>query len=110
MALGVFIPSLILSKADAESGDWSSPGLNAKEDETMPRFVRMDNGVKYQVLADTATGEAAQDLDLVEFNYVLRRPNGYFIYSCTSVLAGAMRNNTVIYAWVFYDPLCRIHV
>jgi FKBP-type peptidyl-prolyl cis-trans isomerase len=44
------------------------------------RFVKLDSGVRYQVLRE-GKGEGAAAGDSVEFDYVLRRANGYFIYS-----------------------------
>jgi len=78
-ALGVGT-STVGSSARAQSGDWSSPGLAAPEDPDMPKFVKLDSGVRYQILRE-GKGEGAAAGDSVEFDYVLRRANGYFIYS-----------------------------
>uniref|UniRef100_A0A383VMA4 peptidylprolyl isomerase n=1 Tax=Tetradesmus obliquus TaxID=3088 RepID=A0A383VMA4_TETOB len=62
------------------SGDWSSPGLAAPEDENLPKFFKTASGVKVQELAP-GSGQEAKAGDSVLIDYVLRRNNGYFIYS-----------------------------
>jgi FKBP-type peptidyl-prolyl cis-trans isomerase len=64
--------------AAADSGDWSSPGLARPGPGA--DYVRTPTGVVYEVLASGAGAVAAAG-DLVEFDYTLRRGNGYFIYS-----------------------------
>ena len=44
------------------------------------RFFKTASGVKVQELA-VGTGPPARDGDKVQLDYVLRRSNGYFIYS-----------------------------
>eukprot|EP00798_Chlamydomonas_sp_ICE-L_P030454 gene30454-35464_t len=57
--------------SSATAGDWSSPGLN---------FFKTPSGVKVQNLDMGEGGVEAATGDLVLFDYVLRRSNGYFIY------------------------------
>jgi hypothetical protein len=45
------------------------------------RFLKLDNGEKMQLLA-SGHGEAVKPGDRVLFDYILRRSNGYFLYSC----------------------------
>ncbi|KAG2441109.1 hypothetical protein HXX76_003961 [Chlamydomonas incerta] len=65
--------------APADPGDWSSPGLGAPVDPNAPKFVKLPSGVRYQEL-NLGSGAAAGAGDVVLFDYVLRRSNGYFIY------------------------------
>lgn len=44
------------------------------------RFVKKSNGIRIQEL-EAGSGEVAQTGDVVVVDYVLRRSNGYFIYS-----------------------------
>lgn len=44
------------------------------------RFFKSPQGVKIQELS-TGQGQVAEDGDQIELQYVLRRTNGYFIYS-----------------------------
>lgn len=78
MADGTWLTATALAKQ--ASGDWSTPGL-AQPDEMQQRFFKLDNGTKVQQLAD-GKGRQAVAGDRVLFDYVLRRSNGYFIYSC----------------------------
>eukprot|EP00899_Mesostigma_viride_P004822 jgi/Mesvir1/14340/Mv09748-RA.1 len=67
--------------AKQEAGDWSTPGLNSRpEDEYGPRFLTLAGGIKVQDLSE-GQGEPAQSGGGVLFDFVLRRSNGYFIYS-----------------------------
>ncbi|KAF8064588.1 POLR3F [Scenedesmus sp. PABB004] len=59
---------------------WSSPGLAAPDDPDLPKFFRTPSGVKVQELTP-GSGPAAAPGDAVLVDYVLRRINGYFIYS-----------------------------
>lgn len=63
------------------AGDWSSPGLAAAEDPSLPKFVAELPGVKVQELSAGSGAAAAREGDTVVLNYVMRRANGYFIYS-----------------------------
>eukprot|EP00198_Chlamydomonas_reinhardtii_P011648 XP_001700985.1 peptidyl-prolyl cis-trans isomerase, FKBP-type [Chlamydomonas reinhardtii] len=65
--------------APVDPGDWSSPGLGAPVDPNAPKFVKLPSGVRYQEL-NIGSGPAASSGDVVLFDYVLRRSNGYFIY------------------------------
>ena len=69
------------AEANKQSGDWSSPGLNAPLDPSIPQFFKTASGVKVQELLIGENGEEAQEGDLVLLDFVLRRSNGYFIYS-----------------------------
>jgi FKBP-type peptidyl-prolyl cis-trans isomerase len=64
-----------------DSGDWSTPGLAETEDTSAPPFKKLPSGVVVQNLIEGTgvRGAAAGDTLLVD--YVLRRANGYFIYS-----------------------------
>ena len=65
-----------------EDGDWSSNGLAEPEREGELEFVKTGSGAAYQKFVQRDdTGPAAKAGDAVEVDYVLRRPNGYFIYS-----------------------------
>lgn len=66
--------------AAVDPGDWSSPGLGAPVDPFQPRFVKLFSGVRFQDL-NVGSGPVAGPGDMVLFDYVLRRSNGYFIYS-----------------------------
>ena len=81
--LAAAAPAVVLLSAQqpataAVSGDWSSPGLARPGPGA--EYVRTPSGVVYEVLA-SGTGAAAAVGDLVQFDYTLRRGNGYFIYS-----------------------------
>ena len=76
----LYVTGEVLAKQ--ASGDWSTPGL-AQPDEMQQRFFKLSNGAKVQQLAD-GKGRPAEAGDRVLFDYVLRRSNGYFIYSCAS--------------------------
>lgn len=73
-ARGAGNPSTLLT------GDWSSPGLAAPEDPDAPKFFKTADGVGVQELTK-GKGEAAKIGDSVLIDFVLRRANGYFIYS-----------------------------
>lgn len=65
-----------------DSGDWSSPGLSAPIDPSAPKFRKTASGALIQDLIDGSGNRAeACDGDEVLVDYVLRRANGYFIYS-----------------------------
>ena len=76
--LGVLAAARV--EAKQASGDWSTPGL-AQPDDMQQRFSKLSNGTKVPQLAD-GKGRRAEAGDRVQFEYVLRRSNGYFIYSC----------------------------
>ena len=65
--------------AKQAGGDWSTPGL-AQSDDMQQKFYKLENGTQVQQLTEGAGKEAASG-DRVLFDYVLRRSNGYFIYS-----------------------------
>ena len=62
------------------TGDWTSPGLAVPESEDQPRFLRLESGVRVQIIAD-GDGAVVEPGAVVLLDYVLRRSNGYFIYS-----------------------------
>ena len=65
-----------------EEGDWTSNGLAEPEREGELEFVKTASGAQYQEFVQRDdTGPAAKAGDSVEVDYVLRRPNWYFIYS-----------------------------
>ncbi|MCO5571955.1 hypothetical protein L7F22_025706 [Adiantum nelumboides] len=53
----------------------------------MPGFKTMDTGVMLQDIVE-GSGAAAGEKDSVEFNYVCRRANGYFVYSTVDQFTG----------------------
>ena len=74
------------SKNAGSGGDWSSPGLASRPEDdagSSAAFSVADDGTRVQELAvgDAAKGRAAQSGDRLLIDYVLRRANGYFIYS-----------------------------
>jgi len=66
--------------ATTAAGDWSSPGLSVPEDPNVPRFVKTASGIRIQELA-MGKGPIPAIGDTVLIDFVLRRANGYFIYS-----------------------------
>ncbi|KAL5207403.1 hypothetical protein ABZP36_031838 [Zizania latifolia] len=58
------------------------------------RFRKLDSGVK---LEDVVQGEGpeAQEGDLVQFNYVCRRANGYFVHSTVDQFSGESKPVTL---------------
>jgi hypothetical protein len=78
LATSVEVPAAVAA-TKVTSGDWSSPGLAAPEDESLPKFFKTASGVKVQELAP-GSGQEAKAGDSVLIDYVLRRNNGYFIY------------------------------
>lgn len=67
-------------QAKTTAGDWSSPGLATPEDDDQPKFFKTASGAKVQQLT-AGSGPEAKPGDSVLLDYVLRRANGYFIYS-----------------------------
>ncbi|KAG2484935.1 hypothetical protein HYH03_016321 [Edaphochlamys debaryana] len=63
-----------------DPGDWSTPGLGAPLDPNVPAFRKTDSGIRIQELL-VGSGPVAAKGDDVLFDFVLRRNNGYFIYS-----------------------------
>lgn len=79
-------PALLLvlpERSDArDAGDWSTPGLSGGEiSSDMPEFEKLASGVVVQRLAEGQGVRVAQAGDVILLDYVLRRANGYFIYS-----------------------------
>lgn len=69
-------------RSDArDAGDWSTPGLAGEDSADMPAFEKRDSGVIVQSLALGQGEREAAAGDTVLLDYVLRRANGYFIYS-----------------------------
>lgn len=82
-ATGAALTSTTVPKqidSDSVSGDWTSPGLASKEDPNMPKFFKTGGGVTVQDVY-SGNGAAAKQGDKVLVDFVLRRSNGYFIYS-----------------------------
>lgn len=70
-----------------DAGDWSTPGLASNEDPDAPKFVKSASGVVTQELI-RGTGERdAMPGDSVLVDFVVRRANGYFIYSTVEGLS-----------------------
>ena len=80
LAVGILASSSAPALAKTAAGDWSSPGLATPEDEGEPKFFKTASGVKVQQLT-AGSGPEAKPGDAVLLDYVLRRANGYFIYS-----------------------------
>lgn len=60
---------------------YTTPIVNIRPiPEGTPKFVKLDSGIRYQELTE-GSGTAATSKSLVLIDYVLRRSNGYFIYS-----------------------------
>ena len=81
----------LLGIADAadgrEAGDWSTPGLGSTDDSGAPEFVKTASGALIQDLVHGTGERAARPGDVVLMDYVLRRANGYFIYSTVEGLS-----------------------
>nr|XP_043605960.1 peptidyl-prolyl cis-trans isomerase FKBP16-1, chloroplastic isoform X2 [Erigeron canadensis] len=60
--------------------------LEMKEPEAI-RAQKLDDGVRIQDIID-GEGPEAREGDLVEFNYVCRRSNGYFVHSTVDQFSG----------------------
>ena len=70
------------SKTDRRPGDWTTPGLASDElDSEAPRFRKTKSGVIFQDLNPGNGTKSVEEGDKVLVDYVLRRSNGYFIYS-----------------------------
>jgi len=78
------------------------PTTARAEEEEKPALVTLtsDLGVKYQIVRD-GDGEPAKVGDYVTFDYVLRRSNGYFVYSTTG--SGSSQLQPVKFAQNFQE-------
>lgn len=72
--------TFVRQAAAAESGVAGSLAASWMASDDTPQFVRTPDGVKVQVVAE-GSGPAAAPGDRLLLDYVLRRDNGYFIYS-----------------------------
>ncbi|CAG9462925.1 unnamed protein product [Pedinophyceae sp. YPF-701] len=81
LALTPSAPAVAAPRAAQSAGDWSTPGLAAKNPEGQPEFFKLDNGVKVQELSIGSGSVEAGQTSVVLVDYVIRRSNGYFIYS-----------------------------
>lgn len=70
-----------------DAGDWSTPGLASDEDADAPKFIKSNTGVVTQDLVRGVGDRAAMPGDTVLVDYVVRRANGYFIYSTVEGLS-----------------------
>ncbi|KAL6604486.1 hypothetical protein ACP70R_042913 [Stipagrostis hirtigluma subsp. patula] len=72
----------------------SVPVQAAMQEPDVIRYRKLDSGVK---LEDVVEGEGpeAQEGDLVQFNYVCRRANGYFVHSTVDQFSGESRPVTL---------------
>ncbi|KAF8691422.1 hypothetical protein HU200_040561 [Digitaria exilis] len=72
----------------------SMPVKAAMPDADVIRYRKLDSGVK---LEDVVEGEGpeAQEGDLVQFNYVCRRANGYFVHSTVDQFSGESKPVTL---------------
>ncbi|XP_074587084.1 peptidyl-prolyl cis-trans isomerase FKBP16-1, chloroplastic [Curcuma longa] len=64
----------------------SLPLQEAKDSENI-RYRKLESGVKIQDIIE-GEGPEAHEGDLVEFNYVCRRSNGYFVHSTVDQFSG----------------------
>lgn len=106
--------------AKPSAGDWSTPGL-AQPDDVQEKFFKLENGTKVQQLVG-GSGTAAGAGDRVLIDYVLRRNNGYFIYSCAScsscccrcclvsITSSIWRTAFVWWAWLMFGATRKAHV
>lgn len=69
------------AKPRGDTSDWSSPGLAAPVDPNAPLFFKTPSGVPVQVLAEGTGGREARAGERLLVDFVVRRSNGYFIYS-----------------------------
>lgn len=58
--------------------------------QSVSRYRKLDGGVKIQDIIE-GEGPEAHEGDLVEFNYVCRRSNGYFVHSTVDQFSGESR-------------------
>ncbi|XP_021314444.1 peptidyl-prolyl cis-trans isomerase FKBP16-1, chloroplastic isoform X2 [Sorghum bicolor] len=72
----------------------SMPAQAAMLEPDIIRYRKLDSGV---ILEDVVDGEGpeAQDGDLVQFNYVCRRANGYFVHSTVDQFSGESKPVTL---------------
>ncbi|KAL6888309.1 hypothetical protein ACP4OV_009335 [Aristida adscensionis] len=72
----------------------SMPVQAAMQEPDVIRYKKLDTGVK---LEDVVEGEGpeAQEGDLVKFNYVCRRANGYFVHSTVDQFSGESKPVTL---------------
>ncbi|TVU32953.1 hypothetical protein EJB05_24718 [Eragrostis curvula] len=70
------------------------PAQAAMQEPDVIRYRKLDSGVK---LEDVVEGEGpeAREGDLVEFNYVCRRANGYFVHSTVDQFSGESKPVTL---------------
>ncbi|XBI46043.1 hypothetical protein VPH35_110380 [Triticum aestivum] len=58
------------------------------------RYRKLDSGVKLEDVVD-GEGPEAREGDLVQFNYVCRRANGYFVHSTVNQFSGESKPVTL---------------
>uniref|UniRef100_A0A453NKS8 peptidylprolyl isomerase n=1 Tax=Aegilops tauschii subsp. strangulata TaxID=200361 RepID=A0A453NKS8_AEGTS len=58
------------------------------------RYRKLDSGVKLEDVVD-GEGPVAREGDLVQFNYVCRRANGYFVHSTVNQFSGESKPVTL---------------
>lgn len=68
--------TLLVTAATSSAG----AKMPAMVEPDLPRFRKTPNGVKIQEVTD-GTGPEAKTGDILEFDFVCRRSNGYFVYS-----------------------------
>ncbi|XP_031744259.1 peptidyl-prolyl cis-trans isomerase FKBP16-1, chloroplastic isoform X2 [Cucumis sativus] len=64
---------------------FSAPMMDMQEPDIV-RTLKLDSGVRIQVFE--GDGAEAHEGDMVEFNYVCRRSNGYFVHSTVDQFSG----------------------
>lgn len=71
-----------------QAGDWSMPGLSSNADPDAPKFVRTSGGTLIQEIFPGEESERPVDRgDTVLVDFVVRRANGYFIYSTVEAVS-----------------------
>lgn len=69
------------------AGDWSTPGLASNEDPDAPKFIKCASGVVTQEIIRGTGDRDVMPGDSVLVDFVVRRANGYFIYSTVEGLS-----------------------
>eukprot|EP00850_Spirogloea_muscicola_P021375 SM000246S08218 [mRNA] locus=s246:146123:148325:- [translate_table: standard] len=72
----------------------AAPPSRPPSQEDVPRFRRTANGVRYEDVIE-GSGSEAKPGDSVQFNYVCRRSNGYFVYSTVDPFSGEAQPATL---------------
>eukprot|EP00850_Spirogloea_muscicola_P016145 SM000129S26132 [mRNA] locus=s129:82002:84558:+ [translate_table: standard] len=93
LGLGLGLGSLATTPL-AGSPALAAPPSRPPSLEDVPRFRRTANGVRYEDVIE-GSGSEAKPGDSVQFNYVCRRSNGYFVYSTVDPFSGEAQPATL---------------